>query len=429
MGLHRDTAQFLLQPRDIDISGSLEIVSHANARVRHFLIISAPFGPFSRKLGRHLRQLGARCTRVLLNGGDVFDWGPSNARPYFGPRSRWIRWLRETALRDGVTDVILYGDSNPYCADAKRIAHELLIKVHVLEQGYFRPFWVTLERDGVNGTSRLPREPDAYREAASSAEPIPEAWLAPLTPWAVYRISAYHVSLYLTSLFFPMYRQPYTQSALKQMVGHIRRYLSQKLFKVQHARRLNTALDTSGPLFLSLLQRPGDSQLLRHSPFADAASFITHVVASFASHAPENARLLFKSHPLDPGLEPHDRTVAKAAEVWGVADRVFFTDVGDLDKMVPKSTGVVTINSTAGLAALARRSPTAVLGSAIYDMPGLTHQGGLDRFWTCPEAPNMDLYQAFRRVVMARTQINGAFASREGIELAFPEIARRLLAE
>ena len=80
------------------------------------------------------------------------------------------------------------------------------------------------------------------------------------------------------------------------------------------------------------------------------------------------------------------------------------------------------------MAALEFGRPTLVLGKAIYDVPGLTAQGGLDAFWSDPEAPEPGLFLAFRKVVMARTQINGAYSSRYGVGLAAPEAARRLLA-
>jgi capsular polysaccharide export protein len=68
------------------------------------------------------------------------------------------------------------------------------------------------------------------------------------------------------------------------------------------------------------------------------------------------------------------------------------------------------------------------MGRAIYDIQGLTHRGDLDLFWEAPEPPDSTLFEAFRRVVIARTQINGAYATRRGVDLAAPEAARRLLA-
>jgi capsular polysaccharide export protein len=85
------------------------------------------------------------------------------------------------------------------------------------------------------------------------------------------------------------------------------------------------------------------------------------------------------------------------------------------------------VNSTAGLAAVEFGCPTVVLGRALYDMQGLTHQGGIDSFWTGAEAPDRDLYEAFRDVMMATTQVNGAYATKRGRELAVPEAAQRLL--
>jgi len=396
---------------------------------RHFLFVCGPFGSFTRTLGRSLRGEGAQCSRVILNGGDAFDWGVSHASPYFGPREGFGDWFAGVMRRDHVTDVVIYGDSHPYCVEAARVAAGRSLKVHVLEQGYFRPFWITLERGGVNGNSSLPRDPCAYLEEARGIPAPIEEWLPPLTPPAVWNLALYHAVLWLTTPAFARFRLPYQYSLPRQAFGHARRYLDQRLFRGRHRRRLASALDGEGELFLGILQRPGDSQLRVHSAFPSTADFITRVVKSFARHAPASARLLFKSHFLDHGIEPHARSVALAAKVHGVAGRVLFTDSGDLHAMLPMAAGAVTVNSTAGLSAIGRGLPTVALGQAIYEMPGLTHQGGLDSFWAAPQAPEPDLYDAFRRVVVGRTQISGAYAIRQGVERAVPEVTRRLLSQ
>lgn len=426
MGLRPDVLEFVTPADELGPSTAMDLRRPAGSG-RHFLIVTAPFGMFSRRLGEELRKSGARCTRVLFNGGDLSDWGFANARLYFGDLTNWSDWLRAVVKREGVTDLILYGDSNPYCADAQRAAIGLPLKIHVLEQGYFRPFWITLERDGVNANSRLRRDPDLYRRAAAALPTPKHVWLPPLTPAAVRRIVLYHMNLWLLAPVFPRYRLSYEYSVQRQLVGHVRRYISQRFHHTRDHRKLTEAIDTTDPLFVALLQRPGDSQLLRHSSFPRSSGYIGHVVRSFARFAPKNARLLFKSHPLDPGVERHDAAVALAAKAAGVADRVFFTDVGDLHALLDQVEGVVTINSTGGLSAIERGRPTATLGAAIYDMAGLTHQGGLDSFWTSPETPDTELFEAFRRVEMARTQVNGAYATRRGVELAVPEVTRRLL--
>jgi capsular polysaccharide export protein len=256
------------------------------------------------------------------------------------------------------------------------------------------------------------------------AEHVP---VGKITPAAVAKISAYHLSEGFGAVFFPRYRAPYPYTPLHQAVSHVRRYAAQRLNAKRFERDLHAVLAVSGPIFLALLQRPGDSQLVRHSPLGTVAAFIEHVLSSFARHAPPGVRLLFKAHPLDHGIERHETVLQRAAEAHGVGDRIFHTDVGHFPSLVRAAVGVVSVNSTGGLTAIEFQRPTAVLGTAIYDMPGLTHQAGLDRFWTAPEAPDPALYQAFRNVVMAMTQVNGAYSTRHGVSLAAPEVTRRLL--
>jgi capsular polysaccharide export protein len=404
-----------------------EAFSYPGGANRHFLIVLGPFGKFTSKLAECLNGAGARCSRVLLNGGDVYDWGFKNHLKFRGDLQEFDGWLSKTVLREAITDIIIYGDTHPYCVAAKGVAEARGLRLHVIEQGYFRPFWVTLEHGGVNGNSSLPREPKFYLNAAVGVPEPKEIWLPPLTPRAVRNIFLYHLAAILGRPAFPHFRAPYKYSALHQGVGHVVRYLHQKLFSNRHRADVARALVGEGPLFIGVLQRPGDSQLRIHSPFSSVCAFIEQVVASFADHACASARLLFKSHPLDHGLEPHRRSIVLAARAHGVADRVFFSDSGDLSTVLATAAGAVTVNSTAGLFTIEQGLPTMVLGNAIYDIQGLTHQSGLDRFWTAPEKPEPLLFQAFRRVVISQTQVGGAFASPHGVDLAAQGVAERLL--
>jgi capsular polysaccharide export protein len=396
-------------------------------RARHFLFISAPFGPFARRLADRLAQFGAACTRVLVNGGDVLDWGLRDAAPYFGDLRGWRGWLETLIHARGVTDIVTYGDSSPYTVTALKLGQALGLRLHVFEQGYFRPDWVTLEPGGVNANSQLPRDPQWYRDRAVGAPESSPERVGRTTPSAVGRIARYHTAMYLGLPLFPLYRAPYHHSALWQAVGHSWRFIGQRLSSATQKRRHDALVQSGRPLYLVLLQRPGDSQLWRHSDFEDTEAFLDKVVKSFAAHAAKDALLLVRPHPLDHGLDPHERVLARLARRAGVSERVHYVDHGKLHEMLPKITGAVCVNSTAGLAAVEFGCPTIALGRALYDMPGLTHQGGLDTFWTCAAQPDPSLYDAFRSVLMAATQINGAYATRRGRELAIPEAARRLL--
>jgi capsular polysaccharide export protein len=71
-----------------------------------------------------------------------------------------------------------------------------------------------------------------------------------------------------------------------------------------------------------------------------------------------------------------------------------------------------------GILALTFGVPVVAMGYAIYDMPRLTFQSGLNDFWTQGRPPDADAFDAFRRVVAARTQVNGGFYSDMGLTLA-----------
>jgi capsular polysaccharide export protein len=395
---------------------------------RSFLLVSAPFGPFGRELAAELRGAGARAARVVLNGGDLLDWGLAHSAPFQGRWEDWSPWLVRTIVERGVTDLVTYGDSSPHADAALAAGSALGVRGHVLEQGYLRPNWVTLEQGGVNANSRLPRDPDWYRREGDAlggdeGEPVGRTTAA-----QVARIVAYHAATYVAAPFFRRYRAHYSEPALRQAAGHMARHTGQLMSRGRRRRAYEAALAASGQVFLCALQRPGDSQLWRHSDYANPCEFVEHVVSSFAAHAAPDAWLLVRPHPLDHGLAPHGARLTQAARALNVADRVAFSDWGHLHEVLPRMAGVVCINSTAGLAAVEFNRPTITLGRAIYDMAGMTHQGSLDTFWRDPQSPDPDLYRAFRRVLLARTQVNGAYATALGRRLAVHETARRLLA-
>src|SRR5580698_3576387 len=258
-----------------------------SGKARHFLFISAPFGPFARELSDCLQDHGALCTRIIVNGGDVMDWGARDAAVYFGAESGWSDWLQALIQRNRVTDIITYGDSSPYSVKALLLGQALNLRLHVFEQGYFRPDWVTLERGGVNANSRLPRDPNWYRQNAARNPPSTPVRVGRTTPAMVARILAYHAAMYAGLPFYARFRTPYERSAISQALGHCWRFAAQRLSSAKQRRRHQELVGAGKPLYLVLMQRPGDSQLWRHSDFECAEAFLNKVVTSFAAHAPE----------------------------------------------------------------------------------------------------------------------------------------------
>ena len=123
---------------------------------RRFLFLQGPHGPFFFQLGRMLERAGAEVWRVGFNGGDRAFWfAHYNYIPFRDHPEAWPDTFRRLVADKAITDIVLYGDVRPVHAEAVAAARDLGLTVHVFEEGYMRPYWVTYERGGSNGHSRL----------------------------------------------------------------------------------------------------------------------------------------------------------------------------------------------------------------------------------------------------------------------------------
>lgn len=370
---------------------------------RRFLIVTAPFGPFSRRLADTLRARGATVSRMLFNAGDQLDWGTRNGVTFHEPISSWP--ARFLTLATGYTDVIVFGEGGAYNQAVLTQGADCNARVWVLENGYFRPDWITVERDGVNARTSLPRTRAGYAgPLVQTPTPTP---VRRILPHHVLNISLYHLIQLPGRFLYPRYARPYTQPPWLQCAGHIRRYFSLAL--ASRASLDAATISARGPFFVVCLQREGDVQLLRYSRFADNTAFLAELMTSFARFAPADARLVVKNHPLDPGLIDQGDIVRCLAVERGLAGRVDFIDGGNLAQLCRASRGMVVNNSSAALSALGFQTPVKVLGQAFFDFDGLTDQQPLDGFWSDPRPPETELFNQFRAQVIARTQVNGNF--------------------
>lgn len=370
---------------------------------RSFLIITAPFGPFSRVLTETLEAAGASVRRILLNAGDELYWRRPGGLPFKGTASAWEAHF--LGLVPAYTDIIIFGEGGPYNQAAIRNADAYSARLWVLENGYFRPDWITVEQNGVNASSNLPRDRSGYGEPAPK---LPEVRpVGRILPYHVLNITLHHLIQLPGRWKYPRFVAPYTQAPWLQCAGHIRRYFG---LAFQSPSRVDAdRIASRGPFFIVCLQRDGDAQLLRYSPYPDNAAFLAEVMSSFAANAPAKARLVVKNHPLDPGLTDLGHITNGLAIERGLSERVDFIDGGNMAQLCRLSLGMVVNNSSAALSALGFRTPVKVLGKAFFDFDGLTDQKPLDRFWSEPQAPDPALFTRFRAHVIQRCQINGSY--------------------
>lgn len=399
------------------------------SKKRTFLLLQGVCSPFFRSLANALERQGANVVKVNFNAGDQLFWIGKPALNFRGKLTELPQWLAEVYRQYNVTDQILFGDQRPVHRISRNAAKIACITSHVYEEGYFRPYWVTLERGGVNADSALPAQADWYHHTAAALPdpPVQRYFAGSFTRRAFYDV-IYHLAGAWNWLLFPHYRTHAPMNAAKEYLGYIRRLPLQRLYQRRDAVILQKLIATGRRYYFLPLQLSSDAQIREHSGYADVPQVIRAVVESFANNAPRDTLLLMKNHPLDVGWSNYRALLRELSAKYQLADRLLYTETGDLDLILKHCQGCITVNSTVGALALAANKPTIALGKAIYALSGLTFSGSLDQFWSQSYGPDEVLWQSFHRTVMQLTQVNGGFYCDEGIRLAVEHSLPLLLA-
>ena len=385
---------------------------------RTFLFLQGPHGPFFGALARMLRATGAQVWRVGFNMGDRVFWRDGRSYiPFRGQPEDWPETFTKLVAAHGITDIVLYGDTRPIHAQAVAIARARGLNVHVFEEGYMRPYWVTYERGGSNGNSRLMQMSLTEMQAALALSDME----APLPPshWGdmrqhIFYGAAYHGCVLLLNRGYRHFR-PHRDIPV---TSEFRLYLQRLLLMPLHAieRRLATRRIRSGgfPYHLALLQLDHDSSFRAHSPFASTPEFLAEVFAGFAEGAPRHHHLVVKAHPLEDGRAPVRRAIRRLSRQYGLKGRVHFVRGGKLAELLNDARSAVTVNSTAGQQVLWRGIPLKVFGRAVYAKPEFVSGQTLTEFFRAASRPDARAYKDYRRYLLETSQVPGGYYSRRG---------------
>jgi len=373
---------------------------------------------------------GHAVKKLIFNVGDAVYWGTRPAVHYRGRQADYPDFLRTLVADGGFSDIVMHGDSRFIHSAAVKVGVENNLRLHVFEEGYFRPNWLTLERGGINGYSRLPKDPVWYKSLAPHV-PIYDNGLQVRNPtWllALHEL-AYHLPNIGNYLLYPGYRTHRPHVSAVELAGWAMRFARLPLLEKRDNQTINTLIESGQPFYFLPLQLDSDSQIRDHSDYDNISQVIDEVVHSFAGHAPKDSLLVIKNHPHDIGMVAFFSLIADLSRALDIEGRVIFLESGNLPLLLSHARGVITVNSTVGTSALFHRRPLMVLGRAIYDLPGLTFQGRLWDFWTHAEPPDAALFSCFRNVAIHATQINGGLYSSHGIRLGVNNCLNSLYAD
>ncbi len=375
------------------------------------LFLQGPLGPFFAKLAR-CASTSTKTHKINFNGGDRYYGYADYQVDFVGNEPEWPGFLKHYLQKHEIKLVFVYGDCRYYHKEAKKVCRELGVSFWVFEEGYLRPNFITMEQGGVNAFSGMDCTPatiESYQ--ANGRQPGPRvgrtfrhrAWYA----------SSYYLASQINKDRFSGYHHHRNRSGWKELGCWLRSFERKLRYKITEWHKLAHLIKQwDGHFFLYPLQTMDDFQMRQHSDYLSMEHSIEKVITSFAKSAATDDALVIKHHPMDRGFCDYRGYIKTMALQQGVSDRVIYCYDVPVPDLLRHTKGVVTVNSTVGISALVHHVPTKVIGRAVYDIEGLTHQGSLESFWRLPQPVSQALFRQFRSYLYEQTQVDGSFYKR-----------------
>lgn len=381
----------------------------------NILLLQGPMGSFFNTLDKKFSKQGAKTFRIGLNAGDEFFAEADHFTPFKGRIEEWEDFIENYYKQRNIDVVFVFGDCRFYQSKAIAVAKKLEIKVYVFEEGYIRPDFITLEENGVNDNSSLPREREFYDKLdyhehkecnKKNIVHIGDTYKRMAT-----QAMLYYVISNIFFLKYPHYQHHRVFSSAVEgfyAARNLCRKILYKFLEFGSDKLYRTSL--SKKYYFVALQTFEDFQITHHSDYKNIEEFIYEVVESFSMYAPKDTYLVIKHHPMDRGKKNYTPFIKKLSSEMGCQDRIHSVHDIHLPTLLKNAIGTITINSTVGISSLFHHTPTLCLGRSFYDIEGLTSKGiSIDDFWKEYKEVDGELFNKFRCYLIEKTQINGSF--------------------
>ena len=405
---HKQTATFTNR------KGSVTKSERIPNKQRKILIVQGDWEAEMSLLALDLEDAGHQTGKVVFCAPDlIYKLRGITTHSFRKPLGDFEVWLHNLIEDKGYDTLFLYNHYRPYNQIAWKIADELDLDCWVFELGLIRPNCVMVfDRNNFPLTS-IPAKWEEVLKSDSPAEDIetPRELRRVSTPAKLTVFGTNFLLSRITSPLFPNFVDQRDMRLWKH-VKHGLIFLWRFMERAgDEAYDLLFSGELSKKYYTVPLQVHSDTQILRNSNFQTIEEFIEHVVASFAKHAPEHTKLVFKVHPMDRGYKDyHDLIYALDEQIGG--GRLLYVDRVHLPTLLEHTLGAVNINSSVGISALVHRCPVMVLGKAVYNLENLTFQGKLDEFWTQKSKPKQKHVKQFLNLLLQTSQGRGTLSQR-----------------
>jgi capsular polysaccharide export protein len=274
--------------------------------------------------------------------------------------AKYVSFVREYLIKNKIELVMMHNDLRWQHALAIAVCKELKVKYIITERGIFRPDTITIEFEGVNGYSSLPKNKEYYKNYTVEEKKLKSY---KVSRWKNIQVNIKFALFILLNKIGDLIN---LNSKIKNKSYSLSKYI--KLFiKQKFSKKQNYNISLPKRYIFVPLQVNTDTQILIHSDFKDMQEFITKVENDFYS-IDSDIGLVFKIHPMEKGIVEYK-----------FDSRSIIVD-SDTNELVKNSECVVTINSTVGFEAIREYKKVLVLGEAFFKIDGIAICSSKDSF-------------------------------------------------
>lgn len=395
---------------------------HNSPSKKTFLLLQGPIGSFFNDLAEELKAKNHDVFKINFWGADTVFF--PNGIKFDKNIEQWEKYVASFCIKNKITDIVLFGDRRPYHEKAINAVCKISesINIWVLEEGYFRPHWVTVDQYGSNFRSHI--KTVINKTSKPKYYPLPEEQ-ENIQPWlkeSLYTIFKYYLVGLATRSFYPNFKYHRIDHPLTELGGWVLNFLATQLKIKDNKKQLSEAEHLLGNHFVVALQLDTDAQIRKYSPFKNINELMELAISSFAKNAPHDKTLIVKSHPFDRNWIFREREFSNLTKKYNIEDRAAFINNCPASKITQDCQGVITANSSFALHALNKEIPVKALGDAFWNIKGVCDEQSLTKFWNNPIPPDREVFESLKEHIM-KTQLNGSFYSKEGREVLLKNIA------
>ena len=382
---------------------------------KNILFLQGPMSSFFKKKQLILHRNNS-IFRIGFNKGDEFYSLKEGFYPYRDTPQRWRIFINLFLKNKKIKIIFLFGDCRFYHKIAIQEAKKLNIDAYVFEEGYIRPNYITLEKNGVNYFSEIRKKKseilnqteikdiNLFDERKNFSRKYTFLKMA-FQSFLYYFISNLYYSEYP---YYVHHREFSVVKELKYALLNVSRLIRNKLLEFNFEKVCREKYKNK--YYFVPLQTHNDFQVKVHSNFDSIEEFIEEVLISFSLFASNDKFIFFKHHPVDRGRKNYYKTIIYIANKLNIKPRVKVIYDVHLPTLLKNAIGTIVINSSVGFSSLHHKTPVLCLGKSIYDLEGLTaYNINLKEFWNLNLKVNYKNYLKFRSFLIEKTQINDHF--------------------